>query len=65
MAAKIASDRRLLGLSRFDMKYSNGTLPHEKLTTSIELFGRESRPRVALELFDSEPGTGVVFSVLS
>jgi hypothetical protein len=28
------------------MKYSNGTLPHEKLVRSIELFGREVAPRV-------------------
>ena len=35
-----------LGLSRFDLKYSNGTLPHEKLMTSIELFGTKVAPRV-------------------
>ena len=35
-----------LDLSRFNMKYSNGTLPHEKLTRSIELFGTKVAPRV-------------------
>ena len=37
---------RALGLARFDMKYSSGTLPHEKLMTSIELFGTKVMPRV-------------------
>jgi probable LLM family oxidoreductase len=46
VAAKIVSTARLLDLSRFNMKYSNGTLPHEKLVRSIELFGREVAPRV-------------------
>ena len=32
--------------SRFDLKYSAGTLPHDKLMTSIELFGTEVAPRV-------------------
>ncbi len=30
-----------LGLSRFDLKYSAGTLPHEQIMRSIELYGRE------------------------
>jgi alkanesulfonate monooxygenase SsuD/methylene tetrahydromethanopterin reductase-like flavin-dependent oxidoreductase (luciferase family) len=46
VAAKIANTARLLGLARFNMKYSNGTLPHEKLTRSIELFGTKVAPRV-------------------
>jgi probable LLM family oxidoreductase len=46
VAAKIAKTVRALGLSRFDMKYSNGTLPHDKLTRSIELFGTQVMPRV-------------------
>ena len=28
------------------MKYSNGTLPHDKLLRSIELFGTKVAPRV-------------------
>ena len=46
VAAKIANTARVLSLSRFNMKYSNGTLPHEKLMRSIELYGTEVAPRV-------------------
>jgi probable LLM family oxidoreductase len=46
VAAKIARTVKLLGLSRFDLKYSNGTLPHDRLMSSIELFGREVAPLV-------------------
>jgi probable LLM family oxidoreductase len=46
VAAKIANTVRTLGLSRFDLKYSNGTLPHEQMLKSIELIGTEVAPRV-------------------
>jgi probable LLM family oxidoreductase len=46
VAAKIVRTSRLLGLSRFNLKYSNGTLPHAALMKSIELIGREVAPRV-------------------
>jgi probable LLM family oxidoreductase len=46
VARKIASTAQALGLSRFDMKYSAGTLGHDKLMRSIELYGREVIPRV-------------------
>jgi probable LLM family oxidoreductase len=46
VAGKIARTISLLGLSRFDLKYSSGTLPHEKLMRSIELFGTKVAPRV-------------------
>jgi probable LLM family oxidoreductase len=46
VAAKIAKTVKLLKLSRFDMKYSSGTMPHDKLMTSIELFGTQVMPRV-------------------
>lgn len=46
VAQKIASTVAALGLSRFDLKYSNGTLAHEKLMTSIELYGSQVAPRV-------------------
>ncbi|MET1042540.1 MAG: LLM class flavin-dependent oxidoreductase [Microbacteriaceae bacterium] len=46
VAEKIARVAGGLGLSRFDLKYSVGTLSHEKLMTSIELYGREVAPRV-------------------
>ncbi|HUU34418.1 MAG TPA: LLM class flavin-dependent oxidoreductase, partial [Vicinamibacterales bacterium] len=46
VATKIAATVRALGLSRFDMKYSNGALPHDLLMTSIELYGSRVIPRV-------------------
>lgn len=46
VAAKIARTVTTLGLSRFDLKYSSGTLPHAKLMTSIELFGTKVAPLV-------------------
>jgi probable LLM family oxidoreductase len=46
VAAKIARTVRMLGLSRFDVKYSAGTLPHPTLLHSIELMGTKVAPRV-------------------
>jgi len=46
VAEKIVRTVKVLGLSRFDLKYSNGTLPHEKLMTSIELYGTKVVPLV-------------------
>jgi probable LLM family oxidoreductase len=46
VAAKIARTVRLLGLSRFNVKYSAGTLPHDTLMRSIELLGTKVAPRV-------------------
>jgi alkanesulfonate monooxygenase SsuD/methylene tetrahydromethanopterin reductase-like flavin-dependent oxidoreductase (luciferase family) len=53
VAVKIAKTVRTLGLSRFDLKYSNGTLPHGTLLSSIELFGTQVAPRVR-ELLDEK-----------
>jgi probable LLM family oxidoreductase len=46
VAQKIAGTVRALGASRFDLKYSAGTLGHELMLRSIELYGREVMPRV-------------------
>jgi probable LLM family oxidoreductase len=46
VARKIATTVRLLGLDRFDMKYSSGQLPHEQLMRSIELYGTKVMPLV-------------------
>jgi alkanesulfonate monooxygenase SsuD/methylene tetrahydromethanopterin reductase-like flavin-dependent oxidoreductase (luciferase family) len=46
VADKIATTVRTLQLSRFDMKYSAGQLPHDLLMRSIELYGTEVIPRV-------------------
>jgi probable LLM family oxidoreductase len=54
VAAKIARTVRLLGLSRFNVKYSNGTLPHSSLMKSIELLGMRVAPRVR-ELLAEQP----------
>ena len=50
VAAKIARTIKALGLTRFDMKYSNGTLPHDKMMKSIELYGTKVVPRVREQL---------------
>ena len=46
VVAKIVATVRALGLSRFDLKYSAGTQPHEQLMQSIELYGTVVVPRV-------------------
>jgi hypothetical protein len=46
VARKIAVTVRALGVSRFDLKYSAGTLRHELMLKSIELYGREVIPQV-------------------
>ena len=53
VARKIAATVRDLGTSRFDLKYSAGTLPHETMLRSIELYGREVIPRVRQLLADA------------
>jgi probable LLM family oxidoreductase len=50
VATKIVKVAKTLGLSRFDMKYSVGTLPHEKLMSSIELYGSQVAPLVYEQL---------------
>jgi probable LLM family oxidoreductase len=46
VAKKIMNTVNALELSRFDLKYSSGTLSHEKMMRSIELIGKEVAPRV-------------------
>src|SRR5689334_17322688 len=61
VAKKIASTVRALGVSRFDLKYSAGTLPHQLMMRSIELYGREVIPLVRELLADPAPaGTRAV-----
>jgi alkanesulfonate monooxygenase SsuD/methylene tetrahydromethanopterin reductase-like flavin-dependent oxidoreductase (luciferase family) len=57
VARKIATTVETLGASRFDMKYSAGTLPHETMMRSIELYGSEVAPRVR-ELVGSPAAVG-------
>lgn len=46
VAAKIIKIVKHLELTRFDLKYSHGTLPHENLMKCIELYGTEVAPLV-------------------
>ncbi|TMD86231.1 MAG: hypothetical protein E6I78_06145 [Chloroflexi bacterium] len=43
---------RLLGLSRFDLAYATGRVPHQQRLATIELYGREVIPRVRELLAD-------------
>jgi probable LLM family oxidoreductase len=46
VARKIAATARLFGLRRFNLKYSAGQLPHERLMRCIELYGTQVAPLV-------------------
>lgn len=46
VANKIIATVKALGLSRFDVKYSHGTLPHDVMTNSLQLLGTRVAPRV-------------------
>jgi probable LLM family oxidoreductase len=46
VAKRIADVIRTLGLTRFDLLYAVGRVPHEQRMAAIELYGREVIPRV-------------------
>jgi probable LLM family oxidoreductase len=46
VAKKIVRTAKALKISRFDMKYSAGRMPHEKLMDCIDLYGKEVIPLV-------------------
>ena len=46
VARKIVRLKHNLGVDRFDLKYSSGSLPHSAMMRSIELFGTAVAPRV-------------------
>ena len=46
VAQKMAYAIKSVGAQRFDLKYSNGPMPHSKLMKSIELLGTKVVPRV-------------------
>jgi probable LLM family oxidoreductase len=58
VARKIADTTRALETNRFDLKYSAGTLPHDKMMRSVELYGRSVIPRVR-DLLRQSGGGGV------
>jgi probable LLM family oxidoreductase len=60
VARKIAETMQTLGLTRFDMKYSNGPLPHKAQMTSIELYGTKVVPRVRELLTEAGYQPGVI-----
>ncbi|MBW8731195.1 MAG: LLM class flavin-dependent oxidoreductase, partial [Terrabacter sp.] len=41
---------RVLGVSRFQLKYSFGTLPHDQRMECIRLYAEEVVPRVRAQL---------------
>jgi alkanesulfonate monooxygenase SsuD/methylene tetrahydromethanopterin reductase-like flavin-dependent oxidoreductase (luciferase family) len=53
VARKIVATVRDMGLHRFDMKYSSGTLPHAAMMQSIELYGTKVIPMVREMLAES------------
>jgi probable LLM family oxidoreductase len=53
VARRIADTLHQLGLSRFDLKYSTGTLEPRKLLHAIELYGEKVMPRVRQLLADA------------
>ena len=56
VAAKIVRTSRALGLSRFNLKYSAGTLPHAAVMKSIELIGTRVAPAVREAMAGSAAG---------
>ncbi|MDY7085603.1 MAG: LLM class flavin-dependent oxidoreductase [Actinomycetota bacterium] len=46
VAQKVAHTIKHLGIQRFDLKYSAGTLPHEHMMKAISLYGEKVVPRV-------------------
>lgn len=50
VAGRIVAVAKQLGLSRFDLKYANGTMPHAQLMDSIARIGEQVLPRVQAAL---------------
>ncbi len=57
VANRIATTMQTLSLSRFDLLYAVGRVPHDRRMATIELYGREVIPRVR-ELLAAVPETG-------
>ncbi len=58
VARKIAATVRTLGITRFDMKYSSGPMPHETMMKSIRLYGERVIPMVRELLADTKMAGG-------
>ncbi len=61
VARRIAATVRLLGLQRFDLKYSVNQLPHESLMSGIELYGTRVIPMVR-DMLTSQPARQVAYA---
>ena len=61
VANRIATTMQTLYLSRFDLHYAIGRVPHDRRMATIELFGREVIPRVR-ELLEAAPDVGEALS---
>jgi probable LLM family oxidoreductase len=59
VAHRIAAAARTLSLSRFDLHYAIGRVPHEQRLATIEIYGREVIPRVR-ELLAATPDAAPV-----
>lgn len=55
VARRIAKTMRVLGATRFDLKYGMGPMPHSQIMENIRLFGTEVAPRIREHL--AEGGT--------
>jgi probable LLM family oxidoreductase len=55
VAKRVATAITTLGIQRFDLKYSSGTLPHDAMMRSIELYGTRVAPMVREMLADRVP----------
>jgi probable LLM family oxidoreductase len=58
VATRIATVIRTLGLSRFDLLYALGRVPHDQRLATIELYGRQVIPRVR-KLLAAAPAAAV------
>ena len=54
VARKIAATVQTLGITRFDMKYSSGPMPHSDMMKSIRLYGERVIPMVREMLADAK-----------
>ena len=59
-ASPISPSISALGITRFDMKYSMGTMQHAHLLTSIDLYGARVMPMVRDILASDKAGAGLV-----
>jgi probable LLM family oxidoreductase len=55
VSRKIVKTMRVLGATRFDLKYGMGPMPHSHLMENIRLLGTEVAPRLRAELASGPP----------